>query len=101
MAGAQTILTLDQARDHLRAGPEDDAVIADILPAAIASLEDYLGRPLIDAEKGWPTPDELPPNIVHAVKVILTDLYEDRCTPLLGWTTIERLVGRYVIVSFG
>ncbi|MCI4653121.1 head-tail connector protein [Sphingomonas aquatilis] len=101
MADAQVILTTQQARDHLRASPADDPVIAELIPAAIASLEDHLGRPLLDATRGWASPADLPANVVHAVKVILTDLFENRCTPLADMGVIDRLVGRYVIVSIG
>lgn len=98
-----TILTLADARFHLRVGDEaPDATLEGYINAAQAIVEDALGRPILDALLGWPTLRQVPPNVLHAVRVALTDIYENREAPLGDDTdaTIRRLVGRWAKVSF-
>lgn len=94
------ILSLDAAREHLRIGDEiSDTTLNDMIAAAEATVADFLGRPLIDAELGWESAAALPANIVHAIKVILTWLHEDRADLLSEMRAVRSLIGRYVIVS--
>lgn len=96
------IITLDTAKDCLRVdGIEQDAEIAGMVMAAQAVVEDFLGRPLIDAVLGWPTVETLPVTIVQAIKIVLVDLYDNRETALRDLTTVRNLIGRHVVVSFG
>ena len=99
MTDALAILSLADAKAHLRVDGEDDASITQMISAAVAAVEDFLGRPLIDDDLGWPSAAEVPANIVHAVKVVLTSFYDDRATPIADMATVRNLVGRYVVVS--
>jgi hypothetical protein len=95
------ILSLEAAREHLRVGDEaSDTHLADLIETAESLLSDYLGRPLIDPAS-WASAAEVPKTVVHALKLILTELYEDRATPLTDMKAIELLVGRHVVISFG
>lgn len=96
------ILSLDAAKEHLRLDDEiEDSTVEGLVAAAIATLEDFLGRPLIDLQLGWASVEQLPANIVHAVKVILADLYENRDAPMVDEDLLRRLVGRHVRITFG
>lgn len=96
------ILSLDAAKEHLRIDVDsEDETVAALILAAIAVLENFMGRPILDAEKGWPSPDQVPANVVHAIKVVLADLYRNREKPLADETFLNNLVGRQVVVSFG
>jgi hypothetical protein len=97
------ILTPAAARAHLRVGDElADEQLASYIATAETIVADFLGRPIVDAVKGWPDVETVPPNVIHAAKVVLTDLYENRATPLDEMdATLRRLVGRYMLVSFG
>ena len=91
VAGDGLVVTLAAARAHLKAGDE----LADV---DLAPVE--MGRPLI-GEGGWATAADVPANVVHAVKLVLTDLFENRLTPLSDITGVRRLIGRYIAIAFG
>ena len=94
------IITTVAARAHLGVGDEtDDGQLEDLNDAAEASLADFLGRPLI-GEDGWDSPSSVPANVVHAAKLVLTDLFEQRCTPLQDMTSVRNLCGRHIRQSF-
>lgn len=94
------ILSLEAAREHLRIGNEiSDTSLNDMITAAEATVADYLGRPLIDADLGWENVAALPANVVHAIKVVLTWLHEDRADLLSEMLAVRSLIGRYVIVT--
>lgn len=97
-----TIITTEAAREHLRLGDdvtegELDALIA----AAEAAIGDFLGRPLIDPVLGWATAAAVPANVVHAIKLALAGLYDDREAALGDMTAIRNLCGRYQRLSIG
>jgi hypothetical protein len=95
------ILATAAAREHLRLGDEvTDAELDPYILAAESVVADFLGRPLIGAG-GWTSLEDLPANVVHAVKLVLTDLYDNRAAPLTDQVPLRALVGRYVLVSFG
>jgi Phage gp6-like head-tail connector protein len=96
------ILTPAAARFHLRVGNNvTDEQLAPLIATAEETVSGFLGRPLIDAEKGWANLEALPAGIVHAIKLVLTDLYDNRAAPLADETALRRLIGRYQILSFG
>lgn len=96
------VLTIPAARQHLRVGSEiSDDALTDYIAAAEALLSDFLERPLVDELLGWPTPEEVPANVVHGIKLVLTDLYDNRATPLEDMTALRALCGRHMAVSFG
>jgi hypothetical protein len=96
------ILTPPAAREHLRGGDElTDAELAPYIAAAEEAVADFLGRPIVDADKGWPDAESVPANVVHAIKVVLTELYENRAAPVLNEAMLRMLVGRHQVVSFG
>jgi len=98
----EELLTIDAAKEHLRIDVDsEDEHLASLILAAIAVVENHLGRPIIDAAKGWATVDQVPANVTHAIKAVLADLYRNREKPLADETFLDRLVGRQVVVSFG
>jgi len=97
-----SVLTPDAARTHLRVGGEvSDQDLAELIAAAEAALADHLGRPLICQIRGWPSADEVPAGVRHAIKLILTDLYENRCTPLGDMAGVRVLTERHMKLSIG
>jgi len=95
------ILGLASAREHLRVGSElTDDSLREYIVAAEQIIADHLGRPLIDATS-WATPDRVPANVVHAIKVVLTDIFDNRGAPTIDEDTLDRMVGRQKRVSFG
>lgn len=97
-----TVLTPDAARSHLRVGGEvSDQDLTDLIAAAEAALADHLGRPLVCMVQGWPSPEDVPAGVRHAIKLILTDLYENRCTPLADMTGVRTLTERHMKLSIG
>lgn len=95
------IITIAAARDHLRVGSETtDAQLEPLIAAAEQALSDWLGRPLIDP-LGWVDATAVPANVVHAAKLILSDLFDNRATPIADMTSVKNLAGRYLVVSFG
>lgn len=101
VAGDGLVVTLAAARAHLKAGDElADVDLAPVLAAAEQAVADEMGRPLI-GEGGWATAADVPANVVHAVKLVLTDLFENRLTPLSDITGVRRLIGRYIAIAFG
>jgi hypothetical protein len=95
------ILSPAAAREHLHVGSDvSDEQLEPYIAAAEGVVSDFLNRPLIDAEKGWADVAALPPTIVHAVKVALTELYDNRAAPKVDLGALRMLIGRYVVVSF-
>lgn len=96
------VLTLDAAKRHLRIeGTADDADLLDLIQAAIGTVEKHLGRPLIDAERGWPDVTSLPATVIHAIKIVLAELYANRERPRDLSGALDMLIGDLVVVSFG
>lgn len=96
------ILTLASAREHLRAGRElSDDTLRDYVAAAEEIIADHLGRTLICQIGGWAAPELVPANVTHAIKVVLTDIFENRGAPTIDDDTLDRMVGRYKRLSFG
>ena len=96
------VLTIAAARDHLRVRPAElsDAALTPLIATAEALVGDFLARPLVGAG-GWNAAGDVPANVVHAVKIVLTDLYENRERPLEDIGFLRNLIGRYVVVSIG
>lgn len=96
------ILTIDAARAHLRVGAAvTNDMLDPLIAAAETAIEDEMGRPLIDAVDGWPDAASVPANVVHAAKLVLTDLYDNRNTPLGDLTGVRSLLQRWIKVSIG
>jgi len=97
-----SVLTPDAARTHLRVGSSvTDQQLIELIEAAEGLVADELGRPLVCQIRGWPTADEVPANVRHAVKLVVTDLYENRCTPLAELRGVQLLIQRHKKLSFG
>lgn len=96
------ILGLASAREHLRVGSElTDDSLREYIVAAEQIIADHLGRPLICQINGWGAPELVPANVVHAIKVVLTDIFDNRGAPTIDEDTLDRMVGRQKRVSFG
>lgn len=96
------ILGLASAREHLRVGSElTDDSLREYIVAAEGIIADHLGRPLICQINGWAAPELVPANVVHAIKVVLTDIFDNRGAPTIDEDTLDRMVGRQKRVSFG
>lgn len=94
------IITAAAARDHLNVGDEStDDQLAPMIAAAEQVLADFLGRPLV-GEGGWEDAESVPANVVHAAKLILADLFDNRNTPIEDMTAVRNLCGRYIVTSF-
>lgn len=96
------ILTIADARRHLELGEEADATLdaqlGDLILAAEAIVEDEMGRPIL-GEDGWTNLAAVPPNVVHAIRIALGQIFLNREGDL-DLTTVKVLVGRYTRVSF-
>lgn len=94
------ILSIEVAREHLRVGDEiSDTALGELIDAAENLVSDFLGRPLIDVELGWETVESLPATVVHAIKLVLTWLHDDRADLLIEMAAVRALIGRHMIVS--
>lgn len=95
------ILSLASAREHLRVGSEltDDA-LREYVAAAEQIIADHLGRPLICQINGWGSADMVPANVVHAIKVVLLDIYENRGSATIDADTLDCMVGRHKRIGF-
>ena len=102
MTGIATdLLSIDAAMAHLRVDDiSEEGQIGSLIPAAVAALEDHLGRQLVGPAPSWPNAADVPANIVHALKLILTALYDDRQAGMVNWAAVDSLVGRYTLVGF-
>lgn len=93
------VLTLMEARDHLRVDDDaDDSYLGQILLAAQTIVEDEMGRPLFGPE-GWADVAALPPNVVHAIKLVLGELYQKREGSELDLWFVSALTQRYNRIS--
>jgi hypothetical protein len=96
------ILALSAARQHLRVGDElADEELLPYVAAAEAAVADFLGRPIVDTVKGWPDLEAVPSTVIHAIRVVLTELYENRASPVIDERLLRMLIGRHQVVSFG
>lgn len=91
--GDGAVLTLAAARAHLRVSAA--VPLADLIATAEQAVADEMGRPLIGAD-GWADAAQVPANVKHAVKLVLTDLYDNRATPLADLAGVRVLIGRYI-----
>lgn len=100
-----TVVTLDEAKAHLRVdGTDDDADIALKLAAAEDDVARYLDRPLpwTDADG---TPVAVPPAVKAAILLVLGDLYANREVSVIDATyaenpTLKRLLSSYRRITF-
>lgn len=98
-----TLITIAAARDHLELGDDvAEARLAPLIAAAEQALADFLGRPqLVGPDAGsWTTAEAVPANVVHAAKLILAELWDNRGTPVEDMVPVRNLCGRYVLQSF-
>lgn len=94
-----TIITTIAAREWLRIGSAGtDADLQDLIDSATQYVFDFMGRP-IDGEDAWPEAD-VPKNVIHAIKVVLVVMYDNRDAPVIDEDILYALVGRYCITSF-
>ena len=92
------MLTLQQAKDHLRVEvDDDDNVIVDMIEAATAAIADYLNTPLEDLPAVPPSP------VKAAALLLVADLYENRegqtDRQLYQNPTFERLLNPYRVMT--
>ena len=100
VGGDGVVLTLAAAREHLRITDEaSDVEVASLIAAAEAAIVDELGRDELVGPSGWATAEAVPGNVVHAVKLVLADLYDNRATPRADVGPVQRLIGRWVVPS--
>lgn len=99
-AGDGVLLTLVAARDHLRVGPEDDSQVIPLISAAEGAIADHLGRAHLIGPEGWTDAQAVPANVVHAIKLVLTDLFDNRETPLSDITGVRYLTERHMRIDF-
>ena len=97
------ILTLDAAREHMKVeeGDISDDALLDLIASATAIVEDELGRPILDPLLGWPSLDKVPANVIHAIRIVTSCLFEDSQAPKIDEVLMRRLLGRYTSVSVG
>lgn len=84
-----SILTLDDARLHLRIdGSDDDALVQDCIDAADDYIAQYLGRdvPWLD-DSG--TPVAIPASVKQAAKLLVGDYYAVREASIIGKAVAE------------
>ncbi len=68
-------ITLEEAKAHVVCEhDEDDALILSLIEVAERSVADMINQPLADVMEGG----KLPPPLVHAMKIILGNLYLHR-----------------------
>jgi hypothetical protein len=93
------LITLNTARGWLRVGSEiSDADLQELIDAATQNVFDFMLRP-VEGDDAWPEA-EVPKNVVHAVKVVLVVMYDNRDAPVIDENVLRALVGRYCITSF-
>ncbi|AOH85730.1 hypothetical protein AWL63_19060 [Sphingomonas panacis] len=96
------LIPLPVAREHLRIGDEvSDTTLDGLIAASEQGLANHLGRDALIGAAGWPSADAVPANVVHAVKLVLTSLYDNRDTPLEDIAGVRFLVEYYIVVSVG
>lgn len=95
------IITPTAARAHLRVGSTvTDDMLAPLITAAEGRIESFLGRDLV-GDSGWPTAAEVPPLVVHCVKLALSDFYVNREAPALTDDQLRPMIGRHMVISVG
>jgi len=95
------ILTTTAAREHLRVGASiTDVMLAPLILAAIGRIEGFLGRSLI-GDDGWTDAEAVPPLVVHAVKLALSDFWINREAPELTDDQLRPIIGRHMVLSLG
>lgn len=91
----RTLTPVQTAVDHLRLDDADGegAYVEMLLMVAESAVSQYLGRPLTPWSLAQVSP---PPEVMHAVLLILADLYENRSAqtdkPLSSNATVDRLL---------
>ncbi len=96
------LIALPALREHLRVGTEvSDEALRGLLITAESVVAGFLGRPcLVDPVLAWAA-GGVPAGVLHAVKVVMADLNENRVTPLSDGSPLYALCGRYMRVSIG
>jgi hypothetical protein len=95
------VLSIAAARKHLRVSSSTtDQELQDLIAAAQARVEDFLGRELV-GETGWPTAEEVPAAIGHAVKLAVSDFFVNREAPKLTDEQLRPIIGRHQRLSIG
>lgn len=91
----RTLTPIQTAVDHLRLDDADGEgpYVEMLLTVAESAVSQYLGRPLTPWSIDQASP---PPEVLHAVLLILADLYENRSAqtdkPLSSNATVDRLL---------
>lgn len=82
------IVTLDEAKKHLRADSsgDDDALITTYIGAAESYIRNFLNREIPGI--GF-SPSEVPDDIKAAAFLIIGDLYENREAKIVGSQVVE------------
>lgn len=96
------LISLPALREHVRVGSEvSDDTLRGLLVTAEDVVAGFLGRPcLVDPVLAW-SAGCVPSGVLHAVKVVVTDLYENRVTPLGDGSPLYPLCGRHMRLSIG
>lgn len=72
------MIEVPDLRDWLRAEPEDDTLLHDLLTAAVAMAEDEIGGPLEVEDEG------VPADIQLAIRLLVAHWYEQRQISVVG-----------------
>ncbi|MBY6265568.1 phage gp6-like head-tail connector protein [Azospirillum sp. 412522] len=100
-----TVVTLDEAKAHLRIdGADDDADVGLKLSAAEGAVAQHLDRPL-PWQNGDGAEVSVPDPVKVAILLVLGDLYANRESSIVGAThvknpTAEWLLGPYRRITF-
>lgn len=101
---ADPLITRDQAKVQLRLEPgeahPDDAYIDSLVRTATAIVIRRLGRPIVQLGGAWPTADAVPDDVLHALKVIVAELYVNREAEIDAIPAVDLLIGGYATVTF-
>ncbi|KTW01057.1 hypothetical protein NS355_02390 [Sphingomonas yabuuchiae] len=94
------IVSLATAREWLKVDDEiSDSLLQSLISTAVQFVADYMERPLT-GERGWPD-GQLPPPVVHGIRVALIDLFNNPEDPFSNLTALTALVGPYSRPSVG
>lgn len=94
------IVTIPDARKWLRVGSavlDDDIRV--LVNTATEIVAGVMQRPIV-GEDGW-AEDAVPASIVHAIKVVTCDLYDNPGGPGLDEDALRMMVGHHCRPSFG
>lgn len=92
------MLTLTEAKAHLRVDiADDDVLITSLIAAATTATADYLDNPVMLLDATAPAP------VKAAALLLIGDLYENRTSqverPLHSNVTFERLLSPYRVMT--